>query len=185
MDNDKLREYIRDNRSAIDDLRAPADLWGRIEPEIDPKPKGYLKWITIAIAAIILGSVGYYVGQNQKVEEEKSEIQNFLDIQEEALQYANIPDFKETQQYYEMEVVQVLNQLKSKNVGDELLQDLKQLEIIEQELYQELQEAEGIYKEHVLQAMIQNQQTKLNLLLNVLNELKHSDDQKQKIYENI
>ncbi len=184
MNNDKLREYLRDHREDLDDLKAPTGLWDKIEPQLDPKPRGYLRWAGITLGLVIIGLVAYHWGQQNQASK-PSDIQNLIDIQQEALQYADIPDFNETQQYYQMEVVQVLNKLKSKNVENELLEDLKQLELIEQELYKELQEAAGIYKEHVLQAMIQNQQTKLNLLLNVLNEIKHSEEQKQKKYENI
>ncbi len=183
---DKLGAFINANRSAFDDLKAPKGLWDQIEPELDPKPKGYWKW-AVGIAGIIIVVAGAYMMGQQSISQDapENEIQQFLNLQDEALEYANLPDFKETRQYFDMQIVQVYNEVKSKNADATLLEDISQLDVIEKELIQELKETEGVYKEHVLQAMIRNQQTKLNLLLDVLDQINQSEQQKKNIYENL
>ena len=183
---DKLGAFINANKSAFDDLTAPKGLWDQIEPELDPKPKGYRKWIIGTVGIIIVVAGAYVMGQ-QSISKDtpNNEIQQFLKDQDKALEYANLPDFKETRRYFDMQIVQVYNEVISKSADATLLEDINQLDIIEQELREELREAEGVYKEHVLQAMIQNQQTKLNLLLDVLDQMNQSEQQKKNNYENL
>lgn len=183
---DKLGAFINANRSSFDDLKAPRGLWDQIEPELDPEPKGYWKW-AVGIVGIIIVVAGAYMMGQQSISQDApdNEIQQFLNLQDEALEYANLPDFKETRQYFDMQIVQVYNEVKRKNSDATLLEDISQLDVIEKELIQELEEAEGVYKEHVLQAMIRNQQTKLNLLLDVLDQINQSEQQKKNIYEDL
>ena len=183
---DRLEDFINVNKSAFEDLKAPQDLWNKIEPQLSPKPEGNGKWIVGAVVLALIIAGAYVLGQRSATHDESNkETQQFLHLQDEALEYANLPDFKETQQYFDRQIVQVYNEIKRKNADATLLEDISQLDIVEQELIKELIEAEGVYKEHVLQAMIRNQQTKLNLLLNVLDEINQSEEQKKNIYENL
>jgi len=181
--SDNLRDFIGQNRGSFNDLEAPKDLWANIEPQLDPnnRPGNSLKWILAALCVIALVVTAYYWDSSSKKNQTpQTEMQQMFDIQTEALEYANIPDFMETQQYYDMQIHQVYDELLATDPDSVLIQDINQLDAIQEELLHDLKEAEGIYKEHVLHAMIQNQQTKLNLLMDVLNQIKTSEQEKNR-----
>lgn len=178
---DELKDFIQKNRGAFEELKAPTNLWDQIEPNLDPNPKKDHTWqkglmigLLLAIAAFVIGYT--MAGQDDHIGEE-------LNYQKEALEFASLPDFEETQQYYETQVHQVWNEIQLVGYDESIANDLELLNQNDQELQEELKEAEGIYKEHILQAMIQNQQIKLNLLMSVLNELQESEQQKQRKHE--
>lgn len=184
---DRLRSYIEENKSEFDNLKAPAGLWDEIDKEINKpeKPNGNwkIKGLVASILMIITLSAGYYWGQQQGTNNDQ--VEQMLQ-EEEALEFAGLPDFNETRQYYVTQVNTTWNELKNLHYDATLEQDLSLLDKTDEELKNELIEAEGIYKEHVLQAMIQNQQIKLNLLMDVLSEIKaQSSSQKSKDYESI
>ena len=179
--SDKLRDFIGQNSSSFNDRKAPEGLWDNIEPQLDPNkgPSNSLKWIMAALGVIMLIVAAYYWGSSSKKKQTPpTKAQELFEIQTEALEYADIPDFLETQQYYDMEIHQVYDELLATDPDSALIQDINQLDVIQNELLQDLKEAEGIYKEHVLHAMIQNQQTKLNLLMDVLDQIKTSEQEK-------
>jgi hypothetical protein len=181
--SDKLRDYIGQNSSSFNDLKAPKGLWEQIEPQLDPDkgPGNALKWIMVALGVFMLVMAAYYWGNtSRKKQTVPTEVQQVLDVQTEALEYADIPDFLETQQYYDMKIYQVYDELLATDPDNELIQDINQLDVIQDELLADLKEAEGVYKERVLHAMIQNQQTKLNLLMDVLDQIKTSEEEKNR-----
>lgn len=184
---DRLRSYIEENKSEFDNLKAPAGIWDEIDKEINKPEKPSGNWKTKGLIASILMvitlSAGYYWGQQQG--SNNDQVEEMLQ-EEEALEFAGLPDFNETRQYYVTQVNTTWNELKKLHYDATLEQDLSLLDKTDEELKNELIEAEGIYKEHVLQAMIQNQQIKLNLLMDVLSEVKaQSSRQKSKDYESI
>ena len=184
--SDKLRDFIGQNSESFNELKAPKDLWNNIEPQLDPNkgPGNSLKWILAALCVIALVVTAYYWGSTSKKKPTpQTEMQQMFDIQTEALEYADIPDFMETQQYYEMEIHQVYDELLATDPDSALIRDINQLDAVQEELLHDLKEAEGVYKEHVLHAMIQNQQTKLNLLMDVLDQIKTSEQEKNNRYE--
>ena len=182
---DKLRQYIRNHEDEFNTEKAPDIVWDSISTEISKDKNSQHDWMYKLLGGmlivIVVGVAGYYFGSLQK----ESVIEPLPVVENEILEFAALPDYNETQQYFAMQVSEVWNQIQSLAYDITLEEDLKQIDLIDAELRKELQEAEGIYKEHVLQAMIQNQQTKLDLLLNVLSELQSSKPQKSNQYETI
>ena len=66
-----------------------------------------------------------------------------------------------------------------------LMRDLSLLDEIESDLKKELEGAEGVYKEQVVQAMIRNLQVKHQLLNDVLTELKIENNENTAPFEKI
>lgn len=184
-ERDPLRSFIEDNKARFDEHKAPTGLWGEIEkslPKASPKNTPW-KWFgLIAICVVLAISVTtYFAGQSDHLEQEISP-----DVEDEQiLEFAQLPDFNETQQYYATQVNETWTELKKLHYDATLEKDLGLLDEQDRDLRIELNSAEGIYKEHVLQALIQNQQIKLNLLMDVLNEIKNSEIQKSNTYETI
>jgi len=181
--SDRLRDFIGQNSESFNELKAPKDLWNNIEPQLEPNkgPGNWLKWILAALCVIALVVTAYYWGSaSKKKPTPQTEMQQMFDLQTEALEYADIPDFMETQQYYDMQIQQVYVELLATDPDSALIQDISQLDAAQEELLQDLKEAEGFYKEHVLHAMIHNQQTKLNLLMDVLDQIKTSEQEKNR-----
>lgn len=180
---DELKDFIQQNRGAFEELKAPANLWDKIEPQIDPKPNGRNTWMKALAIGIVMAVAAFVVGYYAADSDEQVHDDNYY--QKEALEYASLPDFNETQEYYQMQVNQVWNEIQLVGYDEAIEQDLNLLNQSDKELQEELKQAEGAYKEHILQAMIQNQQIKLNLLMSVLSELQQSEQQKQSKYETI
>lgn len=184
-EQDPLRDYIREHRSSFDTQKAPAGMWDVIEAQL-PETKGqtnYWKWLGIFSMVMILGlSLAFlWLKRDTAAHLEGSPMVEDTEV----LEFAHMPDFNETQQYYTTQVNETWAELKKIHYDATLEKDLSLLDEHDRELRDELKDAEGIYKEHVLQALIQNQQIKLNLLMDVLGEIKNSEAQKKNNYETI
>ena len=181
-EEDKLRSFIEQNKQAFDGHRAPAGIWDQIDLEVNGPKSMPWKWYILLGLLVISGAlgIGYYFGQhNGSMSEE-------VNSQQKILEYAGLPDFEETRQYYITQVNETWKELRELHYDATLEQDLNLIDKTDDELKNELLQAEGIYKEHVLQAMIQNQQIKLNLLINVLEDIKSQTTlRKSKKYESI
>jgi hypothetical protein len=184
-ERDPLRTFIEDNKAEFDEYKAPPSIWDNVQKEIPvtlAKTTPW-KWIGLMAISVVLAIVvtAYFTRQDEVIDQEQStEVQD-----DQILEFAQLPDFNETQQYYATQVNATWVELKKLHYDATLEKDLSLLDEQDNELRIELKSAEGIYKEHVLQALIQNQQIKLNLLMDVLNEVKNSESQKNNTYETI
>jgi len=95
--------------------------------------------------------------------------------------YAELESFAETEQYYLSAIYASHQELDKIHKDETLDEDLKALDKIDLELRREYKNAQGMYREQVLRALIQNHQTKLNLMLDVLDIL----NEQNKIDENV
>jgi hypothetical protein len=169
---DKLEKYIREHRDKWDDLRAPQSAWNKIEQGLDRSSNEGMrktKWsrfILILISIVVV--IGLVYTLNKSFEPNDPQ---------EILQFAEVPDFLETEQYYKSSIDVNLVILKNISADATLLDDLSQLDENERELRAEYQSSQGAYREEILQALILNHQTKLGLLQRVLDELKNIENE--------
>lgn len=174
---DNLREYIQEHKASFDEHRAPAGLWDDIADEIEPATGG--GWwqygiVAVLVAAMLLG--GYFFIKNKKDD-------NSASRQSDPLEFASVGDYEETRDYYMIQASTTYKQLKAIHQDDQLEQDLQIIDANDAELRAELDEAEGLYKEHIIRALIKNQQVKLELLNNVLIQIQSAE--KSNEYETI
>ena len=175
---DNLEKYIRDNKGVWDDLKAPSDAWNKIELELDEKtpPKQSLskwsKFLFLLVGLALISAIIYPKLVQSDIQETDSD---------QKMQFAEIPDYKETEQFYKNSIDLSLVALQNLGADATLLEDLSQLDEIEKELRAEYKESQGAYKKDILHALIQNHKTKLGLIERVLEELENKQNERDDI----
>lgn len=175
MNMDPLKEFVDKNRSSFDELNPPPLVWRSLEMELEhlePKviPLHKRPWLRVAATAIVFLCVGLGAGQYLFSNQEPyyvdtPEWQNYL----EAKDYL--------QQRVEYTKAQIGDFPKSKNVEN----DLKQLDEVYGELKQELMNNQTGNSDVIIDAMIQNYHTKIEILERVLDK---TEKTKYKNYDN-
>lgn len=149
-----LEEFIQEHRAAFDDLKAPAGLWERIN-KTPAKVHSLWKWIAVAASSLLLITVGYIMGMRG---------QHHPDI-------AGWDEYVETEQYYEARISQKMEEIKTLEVSDEVLADIKILDDVYHDLKTQLTEDPNADTHVLLSAMIRHQQQKLEVMEEILNRV--------------
>ena len=89
--------------------------------------------------------------------------------------YERYPEFSEISKYYQQEVQQKKAKLASYQVDQSLEHDLQQLDELTKELKMEFEEAPAGTEEQIINAMISNYQTKLEILERVLERVQSTN----------
>ncbi len=170
MNKDNLENFIIERRNAFDDKEPPKMAWKKIQKELqkDNKiPRRISLWnITkIAAAVVLLVGSGFVFGRQSSSSAHLAEVEQ------------NYPEFLEAKSYYEFEVNEKLAQLASYSYDASLEDDMSQLDAFMKELKAELEEAPKGTEEQIINAMISNYQTKLDILEKVLEAVKSTDKQ--------
>jgi len=171
MNKDNLEKFIFERRDAFDDQEPPKMTWGKIQQELqkDNKvPRRISLWQVVKMASLIvfLISIGIVIGQYSSSNTEIASIEE------------SFPEFKEAQTYYEFEVDEKLAQLARYSYDNSLEEDMAQLDDFMEELRMELEEAPKGTEELIINAMITNYQTKLDILEKVLESAKSTNQEK-------
>ena len=173
---DKLEKFIRDHRELLDDKTPDKSVWSKIEEEIggDHKKKQIdfsLMWK--AAAVFFFGLSAYLLFQLNTTTNP--------DLQSELSHNGILQEFEETEKFYisqisektaNIEAIDHINPELAKNFQ----QDIHNLDSIYNELKQELSQNSN---EQVFNALIQNLQTRIEILnqqLNILQSLKKSEN---------
>jgi len=162
----KLEDFMRDNRDDFDSELPSLDLWDKIESKLEKKEKGKHKFLKIAsavAAVLILAIVGTYM----------------LKPQSDNNRYANItdPELKnllETEAFYAQKVSLKVGEIqKCYKIHPELKMDiendLNELDTMYRELEKDLDD--NLYNREVIEAMIQNNRFRLEMVDRVLNQI--------------
>jgi len=162
----KLEDFMRDNRDDFDSELPSQDLWNKIESKLEKK-KGKYKFLKIAsavAAVLILALVGTYMLKPQTDNYSK---------------YANVsdPELKnllETEAFYAEKVSTKVGEIqKCYKVHPELKMDiendLNELDNMYRELQKDLND--NLYNREVIEAMIQNNRFRLEMVDRVLNQI--------------
>ena len=172
--SDHLEDFIRNNRSELDIDEPSAHLWQGISGQI-PNQRRRLRWGTFGIAAsvLILVAAAYFMGlQNSSNDLEKQMFANESEFRE----------FQEASDYYTTTIDYKMSQAKEAGIEKDVLNDLKQLDDVYNELKQEMLTTEYEDKEILINLMIKNYKTKIGILERIINkknndELKITDDE--------
>jgi hypothetical protein len=179
MKTNKLEQFIRDNRESFDDLEPSANLWNKIKK---PKPKvrtinmNWKAFVSRAAAVVVIFISSYYFHEyranrnaNQVVENTESAIEN----------NPLYKDFIETEFYYTAQISEKKDELFKLTVNapglqKEVSRELIDLDFIFKELKEDLKD--NAYNQEVIQAMIQNYMLKLEILEDMLNQIKKNQN---------
>ena len=185
---DRLEDFIRDHREDFDVHEPSPGLWEKILPEEESSTpytassSWSVIWKAAAVVAIILSS--YAIWQNLQVEQgfTIAGLDTIFGRQEEPKQedFAAIPELAEAELYYNTQVNTMLNELDAYNdeypgVKEDVEVDLAELDKVYNELRQDLKE--DIANPEIIEAMIQNYRLKLNILKDILEQIKKSNNE--------
>lgn len=161
---DQLEKFIVENKEQFNDHLPSPDVWANIEKGLsEEKAKRFsiTKFLGAGAAAIGLLLMGVWFGINFKV-----------DDMDRAISNSSFADYKQTEQYYSMQVnnyVQEINKIDSEiKIEDEL----EQLDEVYEELRDELINAEIRNQDVIINAMINNYQIKIGMLERILEKTK-------------
>lgn len=179
FEKDDLEKFIEQNKHAFNDEGPSADLWNKIEQQVEEKtakstsvPILSILW-KAAIVVLIAGGAAYLLLNNNQVIENQQVQQVDSTEQEQAFKgklREVSPELAEVEHFYYTEIEARMAEARALEVSDELLDHVTELDAEYEELQKEL--AKGMDSERIIQAMIQNYRTKLELLENILQEIK-------------
>jgi hypothetical protein len=161
--SNNLEDFIKTNRVQFDDQRPDRSIWLEIERNLDKETKSErifkISFLKIAASVIFILSLGVLIGINMAPKNE--------------LNYAISPEmkqYKETENYYRTQVNLKLNELKDPLTKSNVEKDLKQLDEIYLQLKSEMMNSEYTNSEMMIDAMIKNHKTKVEILESILNK---------------
>jgi len=174
--SDRLEDFVKQHGEQFD-LREPdPSIWLKINPANLPvqKERKPMRWLRVAaaVAMIFAGSTaGIYFLTGEKAETDQFASELYQEIQE-------------TEQYYSQMVSQRYEELKPflmENPGAEemLSVDMEELDEVYLELKEDLKD--NVSNPEVIEAMVLNYRVKLEILEDLLNQLKEKENQD---YEN-
>lgn len=174
--SDHLEDFIRNNRSEFDIDEPSIQLWKGIEHQI-PGRKPFRLWTSISVAASVLVLIvaAYFIGLSNA---EPSLDKNLFASEDE------FEEFKEASEYYMTTIDYKMDQAKAMGVEDDVLEDLKQLDEVYNELREEMIISQTGDREVLINLMINNYKTKIDILERIIDK-KNNNESKIKTDETI
>ncbi len=173
MKKDRLEEFILQNRAGFDNKTPDRSIWLSIENKLD-KQKDHtlfqMRLFKIAAGIVLILGVGILIGLN---------MQQWSQPQ---MNYATTPELlqlKDAEAYYKMQVSLKFNEVRDTATKKNVSADLKQLDQIYQQLKEEMIRSDYSNSQLLIDAMIKNQKTKIEILesiLNKQNQLQHDKE---------
>jgi hypothetical protein len=175
--SDRLEEFVKQNREQFDRYEPDPAIWLKINPATVPlegrpvgKERRPMRWLRIAaaVALIFAGtSAGFWFLSGGRAEADQNSEERFTEMQE-------------TEEYYTRLVAQRYDELRpylaSDPAADQMLKaDLDELDEVFQELKEDLKD--DVSNPEVIEAMILNYRVKLEILEDLLNQLKEKENQ--------
>lgn len=175
MDSDKLKSFIKENQEEFDVLTPSDDLWGKIEDDLPsmrkmvPIRQLYYACAGVAAAVVLLAAAFWNVNQPGT---EQVAVVNVTDQSEiELLSLSDVSsELAEVESYYVSEVNLKMDELKELDNSGEYLAEVEMLREEFEELRKEM--GRGADQEKIVQAMIQNYRLRLEILEEMLDELR-------------
>jgi hypothetical protein len=174
--SDRLEDFVRQNREQFDLHEPDPSIWLKINPANAPvvKERRSLRWLRVAaaVAMIFAGSTaGIYFLTGNRVETNQLSDELYREIQETEIYYSQLV----SQRYEELQPFLVSNPA----AREMLSMDMEELDEVYLELKEDLKD--NASNPEVIEAMILNYRVKLEILEDLLNQLKEKENQD---YEN-
>lgn len=166
--SDHIEDFIRNNRAELDLDEPSSSLWLGIEQRIPSASKRMLlRYMSAAASVMILIVASYFVG----VRSNSPSLHEDLFASE-----AQFQEFKEASNYYITTIDHKTSQAKEAGMDKEVMNDLKQLDEVYNELRNELITTEYKDKEYLINLMINNYKTKINILERIINKKEKNEN---------
>lgn len=170
-----IEDFIRQHKSEFDSDIPDNRVWDRIENRLESKDqsKVIIMWATkIAAAFIVVLVCGVLLGIMISRQTPNN------------IEYSASPElqkFKETESYYQQQVSLKLGQLQDSNTKSTVEEDLQNLDEIYQQLREEMIQSNYSNSDILINAMIKNHKTKVEILENILEKQNTQSNEIQKI----
>lgn len=164
---DGLEKFIVENRDKFNENLPSPDVWDNISKELkEEKSKRFSirKFLGAACAAIGLILLGIWFGVSFQV-----------DDMDQAISDSSFKDYRQTEQYYSLQVKNYMQQIEDQDTKSNIEEDLEQLDEVYQELRDELISEEIKNQDVIINAMIQNYQVKIGMLEKILEKTKEKE----------
>lgn len=169
---DNLEKFIQENRQEFDREIPSLKVWAAIDKELNTdskaEPTGKTRrmwryaWIAASVAFLLTS--GAFIGM-QMAGNSQSEIASLSDVSSE---------YAEMEVYYQSQIQEKVAQL-ARYDDQTVTKDLEQVDEFMKELQEELKESPKGNEEKIINAMIDNYQTKINILERVLERIQSSN----------
>jgi len=172
MKTDDLEKFVIDNREEFDEFTPDPAVWAQIQSDIKPVRK--ISWTKIAMraAAVVVIFITSYVFHDYMSHQDNI---NMLAEEADAESIEEANSFYEAKAYYTSMIEnrqEEVNGLVKEypEIKKDLKTEFKELDGVLTDLQKDLKD--GAANEMIVEAMIQNYRIKLEILEEVLNELK-------------
>ncbi len=173
---DNLEKFILENRESFDDAVPGLKVWANIDRQLDRRPSRRVVWmkrLSMAAAVALLltagGVMGFFLANSS------NELKSLADIS---------PEHAEMERYFKSQVTNKMAQLASYRQDTYVKPDIQELDTLYEQLKIELQQAPEGAEEQIIQAMINNYQTKIDILEQVLEKVQTTIPTNLKTVEN-
>jgi len=163
--SDKLETFIREHRSEFDVAVPDRSIWLGIEQSLERESRGSvvsISWQRIAAVMVGVLACGVLIGIGFNDRRSYS-----------GLDYTVSPalmQLKDAETYYQTQVNLKLDQLKNPEIKANAQEDLRQLDLIYEQLRLEMVQSRYADSETLINAMIVNYKTRIDILENILNK---------------
>ena len=181
---DGLEKFVKQNRLFLDTDTPSPLVWEGIEEQLEGKPSNVISiqkggWrvrlyrsIRVAAAVLILMTIGGIIGLYLFGGGEQTSVMTISGINSE---------YKELESYYTQKINARITELKTYRYDKSILEDIAELDADFVELKKELGSSnEPVDNEVIINAMIENYQTKIDILERVLKRLETEKAPKSK-----
>jgi len=187
--NKQLEDFIRNNKENFDSLTPAEDSWGKIVSKMDESRPVKIKemtatrtWILRVAAALIISFVSITVYRWVNPSPATTPVAQSVTID------PAVKELIEAEAWYTTQINNKISELDQYTVGfadirQDVMNDMAELDTAYFELKQEL--GEDIYKQEVVESMIQNYRLKLEILEDVLKQLKSVKEDESEYEVNI
>lgn len=174
--DENIKGFIEDHRDDFDDYDVPEGLWLDIERDIPIKKERMVPLKTvlrIAAGFAILISISIYSIYNSGTKVQSAN--QISEVNGEELEFSNYPELAEAAFYYQVRIDEATTELSNYKIDEA---DYESIELLESEL-ESLKDEFGdqVDNERLIEAMMQIYQYKLNMLENMLNQIKNIEKQ--------
>lgn len=180
-EEDQLKKFVDAHRDDFDDHTPPSGIWEAIDNELSKDTKriktfSWAHYAKRAAAIIIIATVSIVVYELINSTSENSTNNTDIAIVEVPEDKTVLPpEIVEAEQYYSVKIEDKFSELKRYNVvypelEEDIEIDMAELDSAYSELKKDL--SEEMANEEIIEAMIQNYRLKLEILENILEELK-------------
>lgn len=182
----KLEQFIKDNKDGFDSEKPSPEVWRNIQSHQNDKKVKMLDWWYYAkrVAAVVV-IAGVSILLYEQLRSQEKMVAEIKAIQVDSVKTTNAEyefptEFKEAAVYYSMEIDEKMEEIETYSseypeIKKDIEYDIAELDQAFKDLKKDLNE--NVANEEILEAMIENYRLKVEILEDLLLELKELENQ--------